>query len=113
MREREGCACRAVCEMNEMAAFGASIEPNCRALLDISVGQWHQGPSIEASAGRPHEAIFLEALHLVEQPDLRHAAMDLQVRRTRRRGRAGQPLLPHQGWRDRPDAALRAALGHL
>src|SRR5262249_40272506 len=59
------------------------------------------------------EALSAALLHLVEWPDLRHAAVDLALRRARGRGRVRQPLLPHQGRQDRPVAALRAALGDL
>src|SRR5215211_7952915 len=61
----------------------------------------------------PHEAVSAEIFHLVERPDVRHAIVDLAIRRTGRPGRAGQQLLSHQGAQDRSDARLRAALGGL
>ena len=44
----------------------------------------------------PDETVSAQILHLVEWPDLRHAIVDVAVRRTGRTRRAGQPLLPHQ-----------------
>src|SRR5947207_12096075 len=52
-------------------------------------------------------------LHLVERSNAQHAAVDAPLRRACRRGRVRQPLLPHQGRRDRSLARVRAALGHL
>src|SRR5712692_7789641 len=62
---------------------------------------------------RADENVLPALLHLVEWGDLRHAAVDLALRRVRGRGRIRQPLLPHQGWQDRSGARLRAALGDL
>src|ERR1700676_2799016 len=60
-----------------------------------------------------HEELPAALLHLVERPDLRHAAVDRALRGAGRRGRVRQPLLPHQGPQDRSDAGFRAALGDL
>src|SRR5438270_9750692 len=61
----------------------------------------------------PHEAVSAEIFHLVERSDIRHAIVDVAIRRAGRPGRAGQPLLSDQGPQDRSDARLRTALGHL
>ncbi len=61
----------------------------------------------------PHEAVSAQIFHLVERPNVWHAIVDVAVRRAGRPGRAGQPLLSHQGPQDRSDARLRAALGGL
>src|SRR5512139_2397229 len=60
-----------------------------------------------------HETVLPQALYLVEQPDLRHPALDLAVRRAGRPGRTGQPLLPDPRREDRSDPRFRAALGDL
>src|ERR1700722_1185135 len=60
-----------------------------------------------------NEAVFSQIIHVVEWPDLRHPIVDVAVRRTGRRRRRGQSLLPHQGSQDRSIARLRAALGDL
>src|ERR1700730_5739758 len=66
-------------------------------------------PALLEPAG-PDETVSSQDVHMVERPDLRHAIVDVAVRRTGRRGRAGQPLLSHQGPQDRSGARLRAAL---
>src|SRR6266478_1805879 len=62
---------------------------------------------------RIDETVSAQAFHMVEWPDVRHAIVDLAVRRTGRPGRTGQPLLPHPWRGDRSIARLRAALGDL
>src|SRR6266550_3961549 len=62
---------------------------------------------------RTDETVSAQAFHMVEWPDLRHAIVDLAVRRIGGPGRTGQPLLPHPWWQDRSVARLRAALGDL
>src|SRR5258705_3097283 len=62
---------------------------------------------------RIDETVSAQAFHVVEWPDVRHAIVDLAVRRTGWPGRTGQPLLPHPWRRDRSLAWLRAALGDL
>src|SRR2546429_7879162 len=62
---------------------------------------------------RIDETVSAQAFHMVEWPDVRHAIVDLAVRRTGGHGRAGQPLLPHPWRGDRSIARLRAALGGL
>src|ERR1700739_3068029 len=76
---------------------------------------WSGGMASErkANRARPYETILPETLHLVEQPDLRHAALDLAVRRVGGRGCPGQPLLPDSRRCGRSDPAFRAALGDL
>src|SRR6185312_5251714 len=59
------------------------------------------------------EPVPAQDLHMVEWPDLRHPIVDLAVRRTGRRRRAGQSLFPHQRRQDRSHPGLRAALGGL
>src|SRR5262249_60824443 len=59
------------------------------------------------------ENVFSARLYLVERGDLRHAGVDLALRRVRGRGRVRQSLLPHEGRQDRSNARLRAALGDL
>src|SRR5262249_36609137 len=81
--------------------------------LDNSSRGWHHGRNLFEQRPKSHEAVFAEILHLVEWPDLWHAAVDLALRRTRRHRRPGQPLLPHSWWRHRSDARLRTALGDL
>src|SRR5258708_5355396 len=44
---------------------------------------------------RSHETVSAQAIHMVERADLRHAIVDMAVRRAGRRRRAGQPVLPH------------------
>src|SRR6185437_12804855 len=63
--------------------------------------------------GRSDETLSAQDLHMVERPDLRHPIMDLAVRRTGRRGRAGQSIFPYHWRQDRSRARLRAALGDL
>src|SRR5260370_16853106 len=60
------------------------------AYLDNSTPRWHQNPTIP---NRPaaHETISAQILHLVERPDLWHAAMDVAVRRAGPRGRPPPP----------------------
>src|SRR3954471_14348280 len=75
-----------------------------------------RGPASRARFGLESardETVFAEVFHLVERPDVRHAIVDLALRRTGRQGRAGQPLLPHPWRQDRSDAWVRAALGGL
>src|ERR1700732_4233885 len=60
-----------------------------------------------------YETVFSQIIHMVEWQDLRHPIVDVAVRRTGRRRRRGQSLLPHQGSQDRSVARLRAALGDL
>src|ERR1700737_181406 len=62
---------------------------------------------------RPHETVSAQAIHMVERADLWHTIVDMAVRRTGRRRRAGQPVLPHPRPQDRSVAWLRAALGDL
>src|SRR5438067_714668 len=52
-------------------------------------------------------------LHLVERPDVRHAALDVALRRACRHRRVRQPLFPYAWRQDRSDARVRAALGDL
>src|SRR3978361_1772450 len=59
------------------------------------------------------ETVSAEILHMVERPDFWHAIVDMAFRRTGRRGRAGQSLLPHQGPQDRSGRRLRTTLGGL
>ncbi len=80
--------------------------------LDIWGFRWHQSPTASNRTAEPaHETVPAEILHLVERPDLWHAIVDLAVRRAGRPGRAGQPLLPHQGRRDRSDAGISSGAG--
>src|SRR6476620_11389497 len=83
------------------------------ANLDNCAGRWHQSRTDFPTVRPPDETIPAQILHLVERPDLWHAIVDLAVWRAGRYRRAGQPLLPHQGWPDRSDAELRAPLGGL
>src|SRR3954447_1243323 len=71
------------------------------------------GSQLVAVTGLTHETVFPETFYLVERPDVWHAIVDVAVRRTGRRGRAGQPLLPHQRRQDRREPRLRTALGDL
>src|SRR5690348_9100665 len=82
------------------------------AALDKSSMGWHQSPTL-TNPGRAHETVLSQALHVVERPDLRHAAVDVAIRRARGAGRAGQPLLSDGRWQDRSGSAFRASLGHL
>src|SRR4030088_188196 len=68
--------------------------------------------SILEPAG-PHETGSAQAIHMVERADFWHAIVDMAVRRTGRRRRAGQPVLPHARRQDRSIAWLRATLGDL
>src|SRR5262245_51322999 len=83
----------------------------CR--VDFARRWWHERAAHPGLGSRADENVFSALLHLVERGDLRHAAVDLALRRARGRGRVWQPLLPHQGRQDRSDARLRAALGDL
>src|ERR1700716_4763800 len=84
-----------------------------RTYLDNSACRWHQDATALLEPASAYETVSAQAFHMVERPDLWHAIVDLAVRRTGGRRRAGQPLLPHQGPQDRSVARLRAALGGL
>src|ERR1700760_280272 len=86
-------------------------ETASRDVLDFHLLRWHQNRT--QIGPLPHETVLPETLHLVEQPDLRHAIMDLAVWRAGGRGCAGQPLLPDPRRRGRSDPAFPAALGDL
>src|SRR6185437_11592815 len=67
---------------------GCTSDEGClpgRTSLDNSPCGWHQNPVTKRQPVSPHETILAQALHVVEQPDLRHAVVDLAVRRARRR----------------------------
>src|ERR1700744_2506394 len=86
-------------------------ETESRVVLDFRSLRWHHDPKQIGHA--PHETVLPETLHLVEQPDLWHAIVDLEVRRAGGRGRGGQPLLSAPRRRCRSGPAFRAALGDL
>jgi NADH:ubiquinone oxidoreductase subunit len=49
----------------------------------------------------PHEAVSAEIFHLVERPDIRHAIVDVAIRRAGRPGRAGRKIDPTLGFERR------------
>src|SRR5581483_3089055 len=74
--------CETVPPMNGIGRFGVQRtrkrEWGCPRLSFVAVAS---GTACQFGFA-PHETILPETLHLVEQPDLRHAALDLAVRRT-------------------------------
>src|ERR1700731_4572769 len=102
------------CRDGRQARYAAAARAFCRSLYwTIRRAGGIRATSCNETVPRPDEAILAQNVHMVERPDLRHAIVDLAVRRTGRRGRAGQPLLPHQGRQDRSHAPLPTPLGGL
>src|SRR3978361_1994391 len=103
--------------LRRIHGISADIAPGftvaCSHELDNPRPRWHQDRSVYSNPARPDETVSAESLHMVERPDLWHPVVDMALRRTGRRGRAGQSLLPHQGPQDRSDGRLRTALGSL